>query len=76
MATAPILPLAWKLPYATGVALKRQKGKKVVIKSTAFSAFSSNLFAMVFQVPLFIYLFLGPHSWLMEFPRLGDESEL
>ena len=24
-ATAPILPLAWELPYATGVALKRKK---------------------------------------------------
>ena len=27
VATAPILPLAWKLLYAMGVALKRQKGK-------------------------------------------------
>ena len=27
-ATALIQPLAWKLPYATGVALKRQKKKK------------------------------------------------
>ena len=27
-ATAPIPPLAWELPYATGVALKRQKEKK------------------------------------------------
>ena len=27
-ATAPIGPLAWKPPYAMGVALKRQKGKK------------------------------------------------
>ena len=26
--TAPIQPLAWELPYAMGVALKRQKGKK------------------------------------------------
>ena len=25
VATAPILPLAWEPPYATGVALKRQK---------------------------------------------------
>ena len=27
-ATAPIRPLAWKHPYAVGVALKRQKKKK------------------------------------------------
>ena len=27
-ATAPICPLAWELPYATGVARKRQKKKK------------------------------------------------
>ena len=25
---APILPLAWELPYATGMALKRKKEKK------------------------------------------------
>jgi len=28
VATAPIQPLAWELPYATGAALKRQKKKK------------------------------------------------
>ena len=27
-ATAPILPLAWELPYAAGVALKEKKKKK------------------------------------------------
>ena len=27
-ATAPILPLAWKLPYAIGMALKRQEKKE------------------------------------------------
>ena len=27
-ATAPIRPLAWEPPYATGAALKRQKTKK------------------------------------------------
>ena len=29
-ATAPIGPLAWKLPYAVGAALKRQKKKKYI----------------------------------------------
>ena len=28
MATAPIRPLVWEPPYATGMALKRQKKKK------------------------------------------------
>ena len=28
VATAPIRPLAWEPPYATGTALKRQKDKK------------------------------------------------
>ena len=28
VARAPVLPLAWEPPYATGVALKRQKKKK------------------------------------------------
>ena len=28
VAVAPIRPLAWETPYATGVALKRQKYKK------------------------------------------------
>ena len=34
MATAPIRPLAWEPPYATGVALEKRpkKKKKVVIK--------------------------------------------
>ena len=27
-ATAPIRPLAWEPPYATGVALKKDKGQK------------------------------------------------
>ena len=27
-ATAPILPLAWELPYAAGAALKRPEKKK------------------------------------------------
>ena len=30
-AIAPVLPLAWELPYATGVALKKQKKKKKII---------------------------------------------
>ena len=32
VAAAPILPLVWEPPYATGVALKRQKTKKKKLK--------------------------------------------
>ena len=32
VATAPIRPLAWEPPYATDVALKRQKRKKNLMK--------------------------------------------
>ena len=32
-ATGPIRPLAWELPYAVGVALKRQKNKLVFSES-------------------------------------------
>ena len=32
VATAPIHPLAWEPPYAVGVALKRQKEKKIIKK--------------------------------------------
>ena len=31
-AVAPIQPLAWELPYATSVALKIPKKKKIVLK--------------------------------------------
>ena len=33
-AAAPILPLAWGLPYATGMGLKRQERKKRKKKQT------------------------------------------
>ena len=33
-AVAPIGPLAWELPYAVGVALKRQKEKKETCRSS------------------------------------------
>ena len=32
VATAPIWPLAWKPPYATGLALKSKKNKKTTKK--------------------------------------------
>ena len=31
-AAAPIQPLAWQLPYASGVALKSKKKKKVMVE--------------------------------------------
>ena len=35
-AAAPIRPLAWKLPYAVGMALKRQKKKKIHLGNIVF----------------------------------------
>ena len=36
MATAPIQPLAWELPYAIGVALEKDKKKKKKKKGAVF----------------------------------------
>ena len=38
MAIAPIKPLAWEPPYATGVALKRQKKTKTKTKNLCRSS--------------------------------------
>ena len=35
-ATAPIRPLAWEAPHATGAALKGQKTKKKIKKNKSF----------------------------------------
>ena len=42
-ATGPIRPLAWKAPYATGVALKRQKKKKKKFSLSLISSPSPSL---------------------------------
>ena len=43
VATAPIQPLAWELPYATGAALKRQKKKKKEEEEIENSVFYKHL---------------------------------
>ena len=40
-ATAPIRPLAWEPPYATGVALKKDKKKKLYFSILEFPFFNS-----------------------------------
>ena len=48
-AAAPIQPLAWKLPYAAGAALKRKKKKKIGL-ACCFPVHSSKFFTLsVFQ---------------------------
>ena len=67
---APICPLAWEPPYATGVALKRQKTNKKPLhfKKYPLLFFNPNFF-------VFFFLFLEFVSRLMVVPRLGVESE-
>ena len=36
-AEAPIHPLAWELPYATGAALKKKKQKRIPLGDTTYS---------------------------------------
>ena len=42
-AVAPIRPLAWKLPYAAGVALKKAKKKKKKERERFFSTLETKL---------------------------------
>ena len=42
-AAGPIGPLAWKLPYATGVAIKRKK-KKMQAKTLKYLAYQNGFF--------------------------------
>ena len=41
-ATAPIRPLAWEPPYATGAALEKKKKKKVIFLKFFFFSKSPN----------------------------------
>ena len=74
-AAVPIQPLAWELPYVAGVAIKKKKRKKEKEKNAIdfiihkFTVFSSSF-------PFFFLVFLWPHPWHMEVPRLRVESEL
>ena len=80
VATAPIQPLAWEPPYAEGAAqeiattttTKRQKKKKKIPKVQSMKEIMEKLGFFIFL----FFVFLGPHLWYMELPRLGVESEL
>ena len=66
VATAPIRPPAWELPYAVGVALKRKRKKER----------KKLLLSFILCICLFVCLFAL--SWAApaaEVPRLGVESE-
>ena len=70
VATAPIRPLARDPPYATDVALQRQKDKK---KKKIGEMDSIHLYCCLF---CFCFIFLGSRLWHMEVPRPGVGSEL
>ena len=46
-ATAPIQPLAWELPYATGAALKKKKKRKVANTTYSFKISIIGVLAVV-----------------------------
>ena len=51
-ATAPVGPLAWELPYAMGVALKRQKKNMVNINSLTLKSLTSACLVPYIFLPL------------------------
>ena len=69
VATAPIRPLAWELPYASDAALKRQEKKKKIKKKRKLHIEVQEvavdcLLALVSSIP-----FSGnsdPQAWLVE----------
>ena len=69
--TALIRLLAWKPPYAGGVALKRKKKKKKTKRKV-------NSPASVMQNSFFklFFFWIVPHPWYMEVPGLGVKLEL
>ena len=67
-ATAPILPLAWELPYAVGMMLKSKKKKK----KKKLKVVQNRL---VFSSHFFFFFFL-PHPQHVEVPGTGIEPEL
>ena len=79
-APAPIPPLAWELPYAAGVALKREKkettcgnfrvGKEEGSRRKAWIQENWLLAELSWQL-LLLFDFSGPYPHHMEIPRLG-----
>ena len=74
VAVAPIQPLAWELPYAAGVALKKQKTKNKQTKKTGHKL--KLQFQIMNNFSFFLLFFLWLHLQHMEVPGLGVELEL
>ena len=73
VATAPIRPLAWETPYAMGAAQEIAKKKKKK-RSKALMIGCGKTFQSGHgdDTDIFFFpVFLGPHLWHMEVPRLG-----
>ena len=66
-AVAPIRPLVWELPYATGAALKRQKNKMLpsLLGLCYFLLEQSSYFMILSSLPyLFFFSFFSGYLWL------------
>ena len=67
-AKAPIRPLAWEFPYATGVAPKSKEKKKKAQNKGSMTFQVVQAVTKFCSIYLFIYLLiylLGPHLWHM-----------
>ena len=62
-AAALIQPPAWELPYVTGMALKRQKKKKMLVHTISFFGF---FFFFFFHVTIYLFLRLGMKHMLFQ----------
>ena len=78
--TAPIGPLAWEPPYASGVALEKEKRQKKKTKKKTpqktCSLWGKGVLVFLSSDFFFFLSFLGPLPRHMEVPRLGVKSEL
>ena len=75
-ATAPIRPLAWEAPNATGAALEKAKRRKKKKRMCLKFNMIIDIVEFCFVFFCLFLLFLGPLPRHMEVPRLGVESEL
>ena len=71
--TAPIWPLAWELPYAAGVALKREKKKNLILLIYSLVKLSINaccnataLLCIALNLLFFFFWFLCIKSWYIQ----------
>ena len=65
VAIAPIRPLAWELPYALGVAQKKQKKKKKNKKRKKKKETKKTLFCLLTLLFLISVIFLNIHMYDM-----------